>query len=170
MALTALFCGVLLGVALIPPIPARYAPDSPSRCVAIRRARGGLSADDRLIEAAREPGIGEVLHANKPMLDMCRALGFSLTTNAHVPSLTTVRKSLGGVLRAWLTASHAVSRSASRQVSPDRYQGCPFSRRRQRSGPRHSCGIWHWRVPSGRHKPCGKTSARPSRRSPSRSI
>jgi acetyltransferase len=42
----------------------------------------------RLIEVACEPGIGElfgeVLHENKPMLDMCRALGFSLTTNAKI--------------------------------------------------------------------------------------
>src|SRR5579864_2491378 len=52
----------------------------------------------RIIDVAREAGIselfGEVLHENKAMLDMCRALGFSIASNPSDASLTTVRKPL----------------------------------------------------------------------------
>jgi acetyltransferase len=52
----------------------------------------------RIIEVAGKAGIGElfgeVLHENKPMLDMCRALGFSLADNPSDATLTTVRKPL----------------------------------------------------------------------------
>ena len=70
--------------------------------VAVRsdwKGRGvGYLLMTRIIEVAREAGIGElfgeVLHENKPMLAMCRALGFSLAANPSDASLTTVRKLL----------------------------------------------------------------------------
>ncbi|MFZ2008305.1 MAG: GNAT family N-acetyltransferase [Stellaceae bacterium] len=99
MALAALFDASPLGVA-------RYSAD-PGRAhaefaIAVRsdwKGRGvGYLLLTRLIEVAREAGIGElfgdVLHENKPMLDMCRGLGFHLTANPSDPSLTTVRKEL----------------------------------------------------------------------------
>ena len=58
-----------------------------------------------------------------------------------------------------------------------RYHGTDFgspssclSRRRQRTGPRRSCGIGHSWARSGRHRQCGRTTATRSRQSPSRSI
>ena len=99
MALAALHENVPLGVA-------RYAADPDRRraefAVAVRsdwKGRGiGHLLLTRLIEVAREAGIGElfgeVLHENKPMLDMSRALGFRLTANPSDPALTTVRMPL----------------------------------------------------------------------------
>ena len=48
--------------------------------------------------------------------------------------------------------------------------GCSIRRRRQRTEPRRSCGTGRRGSRSGRCRPCGTTSARPSRRLPSRSI
>jgi hypothetical protein len=48
--------------------------------------------------------------------------------------------------------------------------GCQAPRRRQRTGPRHSCGTLRCQVRSGRYRRNGKTSARLSRRSRNRSI
>lgn len=99
MALAALHDNAPLGVA-------RYTADPERRraefAVAVRsdwKGRGvGYLLLTHLIEVAREAGIGElfgdVLHENRPMLDMCRALGFSLTANPSDPALTTARKEL----------------------------------------------------------------------------
>jgi acetyltransferase len=97
MALVAQHDGATLGVA-------RYAADPNDRrraefAVAVRsdwHGRGvGYLLLTRLIEVARDAGIGELfgdmLHENRPMLDMCRALGFSIAANARDPMLTTVR-------------------------------------------------------------------------------
>jgi len=52
----------------------------------------------RLIEIAQQSGIGElvglVLHRNKPMLDMCRELGFSIAPEPNDATVLRVRKSL----------------------------------------------------------------------------
>ncbi|HTW51344.1 MAG TPA: GNAT family N-acetyltransferase, partial [Stellaceae bacterium] len=101
MALIALHDDVPLGVA-------RYAAD-PDRlraeyAVAVRsdcKGRGiGYALMMRLIEVARASGVGElfgdVLHENKPMLDMCRALGFTVVANPYDANLTSVRKQLHG--------------------------------------------------------------------------
>ena len=102
MALVAQHNGMTLGVA-------RYSADrdrlSAEFAVAVRsdwHGRGvGYLLMGRLIEVAQQSGIGElfglVLHENKPMLEMCRELGFSV---AHEPSDATVlrvRKSLAPV-------------------------------------------------------------------------
>jgi acetyltransferase len=97
MALVAQHDGATLGVA-------RYAADPDERrhaefAVAVRsdwHGRGvGYLLVTRLIEVARAAGIGElfgdVLHENRPMLDMCRALGFTIAANARDPMLATVR-------------------------------------------------------------------------------
>lgn len=99
MALIALHDGAPLGVA-------RYAAsDDPRRAefaVAVRsdwKGRGiGYVLMTHLVDAARAAGIrevfGDVLHENKPMLDMCRALGFLLYANPSDPALTTVQRKL----------------------------------------------------------------------------
>jgi len=100
MALIAEHDGTTLGVA-------RYSAD-PDRlraeyAVAVRtdwKGRGiGYLLMTRLIEVAREAGIGElvgeVMHENRPMLDMCRELGFSLAADPSDPALVVVRKPLG---------------------------------------------------------------------------
>lgn len=55
----------------------------------------------RLIGAARAAGIGElygeVLHENKPMLDMCHARDFAISSDPNDATLTTVRKRLAEV-------------------------------------------------------------------------
>jgi len=99
MALIALYDGVPLGVA-------RYAAD-PDRlraeyAVAVRsdwKGRGvGHLLMTRLLDVAFEAGIGElfgeVLHENKPMLDMCRELGFTLAADPSDAALTMVRKQI----------------------------------------------------------------------------
>ena len=99
MALVAQHEGTTLGVA-------RYFAD-PDRlraeyAIAVRsdwKARGvGYLLMTSLIGAARQAGIGElvgdVLHENQPMLEMCRALGFTLAANPSDAALTIVRKRL----------------------------------------------------------------------------
>jgi acetyltransferase len=55
----------------------------------------------RLIEAAQQCGIGElvglVLHENKPMLDMCRNLNFTIAPEPTDATVLRVRKSLAPV-------------------------------------------------------------------------
>ena len=55
----------------------------------------------RLIEAAQQAGISElvglVLHENKPMLNMCRKLGFSIAPEPNDAAVLRVRKSLASV-------------------------------------------------------------------------
>jgi acetyltransferase len=55
----------------------------------------------RLIEVAQQSGIGElvglVLHENKPMLDMCRELGFSIVPEPNDETVFRVRKALAPV-------------------------------------------------------------------------
>jgi acetyltransferase len=99
MALMAQHDGATIGIV-------RYFAD-PDRlraeyAVAVRsdwKGRGvGYLLMMRIIEVARDAGIGElvgeVLHENKPMLDMCRALKFSLAANPNDASVTTVRRAL----------------------------------------------------------------------------
>jgi acetyltransferase len=99
MSLVAEHDGTPLGVA-------RYAAD-PDRlhvefAVAVRsdwKGRGvGTLLMTRLVEVARQAGIGElvgqVLHENRPMLDLCRALGFTLAANPGDATITLVRKKL----------------------------------------------------------------------------
>ncbi len=105
MALIARHDGATVGVV-------RYFAD-PDRlraeyAIALRsdwKGRGvGYLLMTRIIEVAREAGIGElfgeVLHENKPMLDMCRMLGFSMAANSTDATLTTVRKPLASSSRA----------------------------------------------------------------------
>jgi acetyltransferase len=99
MALLAQHDGTTLGVA-------RYSADPDKQraefAIAVRsdwKGHGvGYMLMVRLIEVARAAGIGElfgeVLHENQPMLDMCRALGFTLAMNPKDATLVTVRKSL----------------------------------------------------------------------------
>lgn len=101
MALVALRGGLTLGIA-------RYSAD-PDRgraeyAIAVRsdwHGRGvGHLLMERLIGVARRFGIrelfGEVLHENRPMLDMCRAFGFSLSPHPDDATLVRVRKQLNG--------------------------------------------------------------------------
>jgi acetyltransferase len=99
MALVAQHDEMTLGVA-------RYSADPDRRsaefAVAVRsdwHGRGvGHLLMGRLIEVAQQSGIGElvglVLHGNKPMLDMCRKLGFSITPEPNDATVLRVRKSL----------------------------------------------------------------------------
>jgi len=102
MALVAQHDSTTLGVA-------RYFAD-PDRlraeyAVAVRsdwKGRGvGYLLMTRLIEVARQSGIGEligeVLAENGPMLDMCRELGFGVAPHPDDVSLMTVRKSIAAV-------------------------------------------------------------------------
>jgi acetyltransferase len=99
MALVAEGDGMTLGVA-------RYSADrdrvSAEFAVAVRsdwhRRGSGRLLVTRLIEAAQHCGIGElvglVLHENKPMLDMCRKLGFTIAPEPTDATVLRVRKSL----------------------------------------------------------------------------
>ena len=99
MALSAQHDGMTLGVA-------RYSADPDKQraefAIAVRsdwKGHGvGYLLMSRLIELARAAGIGElfgdVLHENRPMLDMCRDLGFGLMANPKDATLVTVRKTL----------------------------------------------------------------------------
>ncbi len=99
LALLAERDGTALGVV-------RFAADPDNRsaeyAIAVRsdwKGRGlGYLLMTRLIEIAAARGIGElvgeVLHENRPMLEMCRALGFSIAADPRDPALTTVRKAL----------------------------------------------------------------------------
>jgi acetyltransferase len=85
---------------------ARFAADPDNRraeyAIGVRsdwQGRGlGYLLMTRLVEVARERGIGElfgtVLHENTAMLQMCRALGFRIKSNPGDPSLVEVRKPL----------------------------------------------------------------------------
>jgi acetyltransferase len=99
MALLAEHDGLTLGIA-------RYFAD-PDRlraeyAIAVRsdwKGRGiGYVLMTRLIDAARQVGIGEifgdVLHENQPMLDMCRELGFTVMAYPNDATVLAVRKSL----------------------------------------------------------------------------
>jgi acetyltransferase len=99
IALLAQHDGTTLGVA-------RYFAD-PDRlraeyAVSVRsdwKGRGvGYLLMTRLIEVARQAGIGElvgeVLSENGPMLEMCRALGFATTADPQDATLMAVRKAL----------------------------------------------------------------------------
>jgi len=99
MALVAQHDGMTLGVA-------RYSANSDRLsaefAVAVRsdwHGRGvGHLLMTRLIEIAQQSGIGKlvglVLHQNKPMLDMCRELGFSIAPEPIDATVLRVRKSL----------------------------------------------------------------------------
>jgi acetyltransferase len=102
MALVAQHDGMTLGVA-------RYSADPDRRsaefAVAVRsdwHGRGvGQLLMARLIEVAQQSGISEliglVLHENKPMLKMCRKLGFSIAPEPNDATVLRVRKSLAPV-------------------------------------------------------------------------
>ena len=79
---------------------------------------------------------------------------------------------VSGELRRGKWRRWAVSLLLSRETGAELgiSAGPPRPRRRQRTGPRRSCGIALWRARSGRYRQYGKTSARRSRRSPSYSI
>ena len=99
MALVALHQGVVLGVA-------RYAaePNTPEAeyAIAVRsdwKARGlGYLLMTRLIEAARRYGVarlsGLVLRENRPMLAMCRELGFAVVPHPTDRGVVRVSKPL----------------------------------------------------------------------------
>jgi acetyltransferase len=99
MALVALKDGVALGGARF------HAEEDRSRAeyaIAVRsdwKGHGlGYLLMTRLIALAREWGIGEltgqVLRENKPMLDMCRELGFSVASDHAEPTIMRVCKTL----------------------------------------------------------------------------
>ena len=102
MALVAQHDGMTLGVA-------RYSADTDRRsaefAIAVRsdwHRRGvGQLLMARLIEAAQQSGISElvglVLRENKPMLNMCRKLGFSIAPEPNDAAVLRVRKSLASV-------------------------------------------------------------------------
>src|SRR5580704_10622657 len=97
MALVAQHDGMTLGIA-------RYSADPDRRsaevAVAVRsdwHGRGvGQLLMARLIEVAQQSGISElvglVLHENKPMLKMCRKLGFSIAPEPNDATVLRVRR------------------------------------------------------------------------------
>jgi len=95
MALVALHCGTVLGIARYFADPDRLAAEY---AIAVRsdwKGRGvGYLLMNRLIAIARRAGIGEltgeVLHENRTMLAMCRELGFRLAADSADPSLVRV--------------------------------------------------------------------------------
>jgi len=99
MALVALSDGTVLGIARYFADPDRL---SAEYAVAVRsdwHGRGvGYGLMNRLIAIARQYGIGElvgeVLRDNRPMLAMCRELGFVLSPDPSEPGAVRVRKSL----------------------------------------------------------------------------
>ena len=99
LALVALKDGLTLGIARFSADPDRARAEF---AIAVRsdwHGRGvGHLLMNRLIEAARKLGIGElvgaVLRENRPMLDMCRALGFSLAPHPDEAALVRARKPL----------------------------------------------------------------------------
>jgi len=102
MALVAQHGGMTLGVARYSAYPDRLSAEF---AVAVRsdwHGRGvGYLLMARLIEVAQQSGIGElaglVLHENKPMLDMCRELGFTIAPEPNDATVLRVRKSLVSV-------------------------------------------------------------------------
>ena len=99
MALIALKDGVALGVARF---HAEADRSNAEYAIAVRsdwKGRGlGYLLMTRLIDVARQWRIGElagqVLRENKPMLDMCRELGFSIAADRADPNIMRVRKRL----------------------------------------------------------------------------
>ena len=99
LALLAELDGTALGVA-------HFFADPDNRCaeyaIAVRsdwQGRGvGYLLMTRLIDIARQRGIGElvgeVLHENEPMLQMCRELGFSIVQQPTDPAIMLVKKTL----------------------------------------------------------------------------
>jgi acetyltransferase len=103
MALVAQHDGITPGVA-------RYSADPDRRnsaefAVAVRSDWHGRGVGQllmvRLIEVAQQSGIsalvGLVLHENKPMLKMCRKLGFRIAPEPNDATVLGVRKSLAPV-------------------------------------------------------------------------
>jgi acetyltransferase len=101
MALLAEHGGTALGVAHYFADPDRLRAEY---AIAVRtdwHGRGvGYLLLTRLLDIARERGIGavtgEVLRENRPMLEMCRELGFTLQTDHDDPALVRVSKPLAG--------------------------------------------------------------------------
>jgi acetyltransferase len=99
MALLAQHGGQALGIAHFFADPDRIAAEY---AIAVRsdwQGRGiGYLLMTRLIDIARECGIaelvGEVLRENQPMLEMCRALGFTIAPDADDPAILRVRRPL----------------------------------------------------------------------------
>src|SRR6476660_7048921 len=102
LALVAQHEGMTLGVARCSADPDRRSAEF---AVAVRsdwHGRGvGQLLMARLIEVAQQSGISElvglVLHENKPMLKMCRKLGFSIAPEPNDATALRVRKSLAPV-------------------------------------------------------------------------
>jgi acetyltransferase len=101
LALLAEQDGMALGVAHFFADPDRLRAEY---AIAVRsdwKGRGvGFLLTTRLIDIARQRGIGElvgeVLHENEPMLQMCRELGFSIVSQPADPAIMLVRKILTG--------------------------------------------------------------------------
>jgi acetyltransferase len=99
MALLAQHEGTALGIAHFFADPDRQ---SAEYAIAVRsdwQGRGvGHLLMTRLIAIARQRGVGElvgeVLRENRPMLDMCRALGFTIAPDPDDEALLRVHKSL----------------------------------------------------------------------------
>jgi acetyltransferase len=99
MALVAEHDGMTLGIARYSADPDRLSAEF---AVAVRSDWHGHGVGHllmtRLIEVAQQSGVGElvglVLHQNKPMLDMCRELGFSIAREPSDATVLRVRKSL----------------------------------------------------------------------------
>ena len=99
MALLAQHDGAALGIAHFFADPDRQ---SAEYAIAVRsdwQGRGvGYLLMTRLIDIARQRGIGElvgeVLRENGPMLEMCRALGFAITSDPDDEAVVRVRKPL----------------------------------------------------------------------------
>jgi acetyltransferase len=102
MGLVAHHEGMTLGVARYSAGPDRRSAEF---AVAVRsdwHGRGvGQPLMARLIEVAQQSGISElvglVLHENKPMLNICRKLGFSIAPERNDATVFRVRKSLAPV-------------------------------------------------------------------------
>jgi acetyltransferase len=102
MALLALHDGMVLGVAHFFADPDR---EHAEYAIALRtdwKGRGlGYLLMSRLIEVARQGGVGEligdVLPENERMLQMCRALGFTLSPGPEDPAVLRVSKRLASV-------------------------------------------------------------------------
>jgi acetyltransferase len=102
MALVAQHDGMTLGVARYSAEPDRRSAEfAVAVCSDWHRRGVGQLLVVRLIEVARQSGIDEldglVLHENKPMLNMCRKLGFSIAPEPDDATVLRVRKSLAPV-------------------------------------------------------------------------
>ena len=99
LALLAELDGIALGVAHFFADPDRLRAEY---AIAVRsdwKGRGvGFLLMTRLVDIARQRGIGElvgeVLHENEPMLQMCRELGFVIAPHPSDPAVTQVKKRL----------------------------------------------------------------------------